>query len=252
MRVVLNLPMSQSFSIAPADLIQQLKLSLQVPEVVQAFARRSIIATRAEQLGIHIEATELQTEADAFRLNHELTTAAETLSWLQKHQLSVDDFEDLIYADLLAIKLAQQLFGAQIEPYFLEHQAEYVKVSLYEIVLADGDLAIELFYTLQEQELPFEEVVRRYATDERSRQRRGYRGMICPAELPPKLAEAVFAVQPPQILQPIQLGTQFHLMLVEERIEPELDETMQKRILHDLFSGWLQEQIAISEVQYEF
>jgi hypothetical protein len=41
-------------------------------------------------------------------------------SWLQKHSLSLDDFEELIYTNfVIAEKLAQHMFADKIEPFFL-------------------------------------------------------------------------------------------------------------------------------------
>lgn len=244
--------MSRSFPVSQSNLVNQLKLSLKVPEVVEAFVARSIISSAAVQANIQVEATELQEAADAFRLKNNLTTAAETLAWLQKYRLSVDDFEDLIYARLLAAKLAIHLFESQVESFYLEHRSEYVKVVLYEVVLPNEDLAIELFYALQEQETTFDEVVRNYASDVRSRRRRGYRGVLRRAELPPELAEPVFAAEPPQVLQPVALRDQFHLLFVEERIEPELDESMRQKITQQLFSRWVRDQLTRAEIRYEF
>jgi hypothetical protein len=42
-----------------------------------------------------------------------------------------------------------------------------------------------------------------------------------------------------------------HLILVEELIEPQLDETLHYKILSDLFSEWLKQQIEQFEVEID-
>jgi len=42
--------------------------------------------------------------------------------------------------------------------HFVEHQLDYAQIVMYEVVLDDEDLAMELFYALQEGEISFPEV----------------------------------------------------------------------------------------------
>jgi parvulin-like peptidyl-prolyl isomerase len=244
--------MAKTFPISQTDLIQQLKLALKIPATVEKLMIRSVVSSHAAQAGITVEATELQEAADTFRLNNSLTTAVETLTWLQKYRLSVDDFEDLIYANLLAAKLARHLFSDLVSTYYQARQSEFVQVVLYEVILDNADMAIELFYALQAQEVTFDEVAKRYSMDARSRRQRGYRGVVCPADLPTELATAVFAANAPEVLRPIVLNGNAHLLYVDERIEPILDESMRERILTELFSTWLKEQVAQADIRYEF
>jgi parvulin-like peptidyl-prolyl isomerase len=153
---------------------------------------------------------------------------------------------------LLAAKLARHLFSDRVEAYYRSHRAESVQVVLYEVVLDNVDMAIELFYALQAQEVTFDEVAKRYSMEVRSRRQRGYRGVLHPADLPSELAEAVFAASAPEVLRPIELKGNVHLLYVEERIEPVLDESMREGILTELFSNWLKEQVAQAEIRYEF
>jgi parvulin-like peptidyl-prolyl isomerase len=59
-----------------------------------------------------------------------------------------------------------------------------------------------------------------------------------------EIAAAVFAVTPPQILKPIMTQKGVHLIRVEEIIQPQLDEQLRVKILGDLFTNWLKQQIA--------
>jgi parvulin-like peptidyl-prolyl isomerase len=229
--------------ISQDEILQQVKLSCQIPTLVKAITERKIVAQKAQALNLQVDTAELQKAADSFRLNNNLATTQETLRWLQRHALSLEDLEALVYHAVLSTKLADALFADQVEPYFMERQLDYIQVAMYEIVLNNGDLAMELFYALQEKEATFTEIARRYGQDPEVRRRAGYRGLITRKDLKPEISAAVFAAKPPQILKPITMGKKTYLISVEEIIAPVLDETLKSQILSALFSNWLTQQV---------
>jgi parvulin-like peptidyl-prolyl isomerase len=235
--------MSQAITISSDDILHQVKLSCQIPEIVEQIVSRKIIANAAAEAGIKVETEELQKAADSLRLISKLNSAEETKVWLQKNGLSLDDFEELIYNNVISGKLAHHLFADKVEPFFVEHQLDYAGVVMYEVVLDDEDLAMELFYAVQEGEMSFYEVAHQYIQDTELRRKGGYRGIVQRKELKPEISAAVFAATPPQVLKPIVTSKGVHLILVEEIIEPELDNKLHYQILSDLFEEWLNQQI---------
>jgi len=170
------------------------------------------------------------------------------LAWLQKHCLSVDEFEEVAHISVLSSKLAQHLFADRVEPFFVEHQLDYAQVVMYEVVLDDEDLAMELFYAIAEGEMSFPEVAHQYIQDTELRRSGGYRGILHRKDLKPEISAAVFAATPPQILKPIVTSSGAHLILVEELIQPKLDDTVRHKILSDLFAAWLKQQLEQAEM----
>jgi parvulin-like peptidyl-prolyl isomerase len=120
---------------------------------------------------------------------------------------------------------------------------DYAGVVMYEVVLDDEDLAIELFYGIQEGEMSFYEVAHQYIQDTELRRKGGYRGIVRRKELKPEISAAVFAAKPPQVLKPIVTSSGVNLILVEEIIQPELDDKLSSQIMFNLFDEWLQQQI---------
>jgi len=114
---------------------------------------------------------------------------------------------------------------------------------MYEVVLDDEDLAIELFYGIQEGEMSFYEVAHQYIQDTELRRKGGYRGIVRRKELKPEISAAVFAAKPPQVLKPIVTSSGVNLILVEEIIQPELDDKLSSQIMFNLFDEWLKQQI---------
>ncbi len=229
--------------ISQDEIFQQVKLSFQIPTLIQAIAERKIVAQKAQALDLKVETDELQKAADSFRLKNNLATTQETLRWLEHHALSLDDLEALVYHAVLSTKLADALFAHQVEPYFMERQLDYTKIVLYEVFLNNVDLAMELFYALQEKEITFAEIARQHAQDPEVKRRGGYRGLVTRKDLKPELSAAVFAAKPPQLLKPITVRKETYLIWVEEIISPVLDETLKSQILSALFLNWLKQQV---------
>ena len=240
--------MSQAITITSEDILHQVKLSCKIPSVIEEIVTRKIIADAAANVGIKAETEELQKAADNIRIMGKLKSADDTWAWLQKHRLSLDDFEEVIYINVISGKLAQHLFTDKVEPFFVEHQLDYAGVVMYEVVLDDEDLAMELFYGIQEGEMSFYEVAHQYIQDTELRRKGGYRGIVRRQDLKAEISAAVFAAKPPQILKPIVTAKGVQLIFVEEIIQPHLDDKLRFQILSDLFSEWLKKQFEKVEV----
>ena len=240
--------MSQAITISAQDILQQVKLSCQIPSIVEQIVTRKVVMDAAAEAGIKVEAEELQQAADNIRLISKLKTADETWEWLNKNCLSLDDFEEMVYTNVISGKLAQHLFVDKIEPWFVEHQLDYAGAVIYEVVLDDEDLAMELFYTLQEGEMSFFEIAQQYIQDTELRRRGGYRGVVRRGEMKAEISAVVFAAKPPQVLKPIVGAKGVYLIWVEEVIQPQLNEKLRYQIISDLFGGWVKEQVEEVEV----
>ena len=239
--------MNNSLSISSRDIIHYIKISCQIPVVVEAIASDRIITDTAEKLGITVEESQIQQEGDLFRANKKLVRAKDTLAWLQQHHLSVDDFEELIYKKILSKKLANHLFGKKVESFFFQHRLNYLAAVTYEIIFDDKDLALEFFYALQEGETTFADIAREHISDPDMRRNGGYRGIRRRADFRPEVASAVFAAKPPQPLKPISTNKGVYLIWVEEIIQPELDDKLRSQIISELFNSWLKQEL--SEMQ---
>lgn len=235
--------MTQTISISRDDILHQIKLSCQIPTIIEGIITRKIITDTAVAAGITVETKELQQAADSIRLLTKLHNAEATWTWLKKHSLSLDDFEELVYHKVISGKLAEHLFIDQVEPYFFEHQLDYTNVVMYEVLLNDEDLAMELFYSLQEGEISFFEIARQHIQDSELRRAGGYKGILRRADLKPEISAAVFATKPPKIIKPILINKNVHLIYVEELIQPQLTTQIRMKIISDLFSAWLKQQI---------
>ena len=240
--------MLNSITITNEELINQAKLNLQIPGLIQSILIRKLIAATAGEKNITVESEELQQAADDFRSESDLLSAQKTWSWLQKHSLSLENFEQLLKDNILAAKVAHELFDQEVEAFFVEHKLDYTQVAMYEVILDDLDLATEIFYALKEEEISLAEVARQYIQEPELRRMGGYKGLLCRHDLKPAISAAVFCASPPQVLQPIMVEDKVHLIFVEEAIKPQLNEELRSEIIWDLFNDWLEDRINELEV----
>ena len=143
---------------------------------------------------------------------------------------------------MLSAKIAEHLFAHQVEAHFAEHRFDYVQVVLYRVVLKNADLAMELFYSLQEDELTFAEMARQYATRPEEQRSGGYQGVISGKDLKAAIAPSVFSASPPEVLRPIRHKRKVYLVYVEEMTQPVLDAALRSQIQAELLTNWLKQQ----------
>lgn len=240
--------MSQAITITNQDILHHLKLACQIPTIIEGIITRKVINSAATEASIQVEIAELQQAADQMRFMNKLLNADDTWAWLQKFALSLDDFEEMVYINVLSGKLAQHLFGDKVEPWFYEHQLDYAAAVMYEVVLDDEDLALELFYELQEAETSFAQMAQEYIQEQELRRKGGYLGLVKRQQMKPEISAKVFAATPGEVLKPIVTSKGVHLIKVEEIIQPELDDKLRYQILSELFEGWLKRQVEEVEV----
>jgi parvulin-like peptidyl-prolyl isomerase len=240
--------MQKKIVVEREDIFQHARLSGQLVTFIEGIATCKIIAATASALEIAVGPEELQHSADEFRLVNQLHGVEETQMWLQQNHLSLDDFETLIQTNAVAQKLAQHLFADRVEAHFYEHALDYAGVVMYEVILKDEDLGMELYFALKEGEISFYEAARQHIQDPTLRRAGGYRGALSRSSLRPEISAAVFAAKPPQLLKPILTSQGVHLISVEEIIRPELNEELRTQLLGDLFSAWIKEKLQESEI----
>jgi parvulin-like peptidyl-prolyl isomerase len=244
--------MSETIVISFHEILDQIKLSAQIPSIVEGILDRQIIKRMATEIGIEAKSEELQQIADNWRVTNRLENPEETWAWLQKHKLSVEEFGQLFHTTIVSAKLAEHLFADRVELFFLEHQLEYTSAIVYEIVLDDEDLAVELHCAISEGEIGFAELAYQYVQDKELSRRGGYRGAVSRQQFKPEISAAVFAANPPELLKPIVTSSGVHLIKVEEIIQPQLNNILRQQILADMFNSWLRQQTEQLEIEIDF
>jgi parvulin-like peptidyl-prolyl isomerase len=229
--------------ISQSELFHQLKISGKIPEMIHGILQQRVLEQAAKELRIDLSDEELQEGADRFRIANKLESTNATERWLKDRMLSMDDFEQLVTTNLLTYKVADRLFSEQVAPYFHQNILNYGAAVIYEVVVSDRNLAIELFYAIQEGDMSFADVAKRYGQDAETQRKGGYLGSVPRQKMLPEVSAAVFAAQPPQIVEPILSAKGTYLIWVEEIVNPTLDDSLREQIRWQLFQEWLQQKI---------
>lgn len=222
------------------EIIGFLKQEMLLKEVCQKILYQTIIERTALEKEIAVTPEEIQSEADKIRHTKRLEKASDTLSWLEDQAISADDWEAGICSQLLSKKLAAHLFNEEVEKYFAQHRLDFEQLLLYQIIVPYEQLAQELFYQIEEEEISFYQAAHCYDIDERRRYQCGYEGKIYRWSLNPAIAAAVFSAALGEIVGPLQTEQGYHLLMVEESIQADLTTERRQEIINKLFKEWLE------------
>jgi parvulin-like peptidyl-prolyl isomerase len=235
--------MSIDLEITSEDIITQLKISQMLPAIKEQILIARIVKNEAEQAGIKVEVNELQEAADTFRLKNKLIGAKITQKWLDIHQLSLDDFENIIHFQLTNDRLKQKILTDKVEKYFYQNKLDFDRVALYEVVLQNKELATELYYAVREGEIKFQDVASKYIEDIELKRKGGYLGQIQRKDLNPELLSVFSTPNPPQVIKPITTAKGHHFLWIEEVIPAELTEEIGQEIQIKLFLEFLRKRM---------
>jgi parvulin-like peptidyl-prolyl isomerase len=221
------------------NILEQIKISCKIPEIIEQIITRRIITYEAEKNDVKVEIHELQKAADDFRAEKHLTSVKKTQMWLDANKLSLDEFEEIIRLDLLSTKLKKFVTASKIEDYFHSHQSDFDSVAMYEIVVEDKELAIEMYYAIKEGEIEFKDAANKYINDLDLKRRGGYLGVLSRNDINIALASVFSTVNTPRIIKPISTSRGFHLIWVEEIIKSELTKEILDEIESRIFKDFL-------------
>jgi len=232
-------------SLQPEAIVDFLKREITLKDTYKRLISQQIISETAKAKGITVTAAEIQAEADRQRHQQHLESSTATFSWLAEQLITPEDWEAGISDRLLATKLAQSLFVHEIEKYFVEHRLEFEQVVLYQLAVPYFQLAQELLYQIEENEISFYEAAHLYDLDEQRRLQCGYAGKLYQWSFNPEIAAILLGANPKDIIGPVQSEQSYTLLMVEEFIPGKLTPEIHTIILDQLFQNWLDRELQL-------
>jgi len=158
--------------------------------------------------------------------------------------VSDDSFERACETLALEPKVRRALApDSRVEEYFVLNRSRFDRAHVSAIVVAEPSLADELLMQIEEDGEDFHALARRHSTDERGRRCGGYLGMLAREDLPSAVSSKVFNAEPGDVLGPFPVDKAHQLLLVEEVIRAELDDTLRAAIREIVFDEWLSESV---------
>jgi peptidylprolyl isomerase len=225
-------------SLSLGDWLVSLRRQGRLRPLLSAAVIEQLLVSRAEQAGLTVSTERLQQAADVFRRQQGLSSAARFQAWLAEQGRSLLDFEDSLERELRIDQLKDHLTRDRITAHFAANQSAYAGAALRLILTSREDQARELLTQVREEGRDFAELAREHSLHP-SRSQGGLLGLVRRRQLPPAIAEAVFAARQGDFVGPLAAVEGFHLFLVESLAPAELNAPTRALIRQELFDAWL-------------
>lgn len=234
----MSIPTNDNFAVPLGAwiLLRQLHLRGRLAPMIREAMVDHFVQQEARQAGLEVSVQELQKAADAFRRRHGLDAAADTQTWLNERNMSVEDFEAGLAEDVLAAKLRQHVTAELMHRHWQANQADYERLRLALVVVGREELARELATQVRDDGRDLTDIVREHGMP-LTRGERFRKG------LPGPLAEALASAGVGQLIGPVATKAGFTLALIEERRPAELDKATREFIQNELFDAWLAKRV---------
>jgi parvulin-like peptidyl-prolyl isomerase len=214
-------------------------------------AQKQMIAPLAKEIIIeqaiaHIECTPeeiARAEKQFFwQMNLNPDQPEKLKTWLTKNYLTREQLRERILRPIKLDRYKEQVWGNQIESYYLKRKEQLDKVLYSLIRTKNPGEAQELYFRISEGEAEFSDLARQYSQGTESQTG----GLVGPVELTvphPQIAEKLKHSQPGQLLPPTRIGEWVVILRLEKYMTAPLDANLRRRLLDELFNKWLNEEI---------
>ncbi len=173
---------------------------------------------------------------------HQLKTETERQAWMQQQGLTESQFLDVATRNLRIEKFKQATWGNKLESHFGKLKPKLDQVAYSLIRTRDAAVVQELYFRVLEGEQSFAELAKQYSQGSEA-ETGGLIGPVAMSTPHPHLARILSVSQPGQLLPPTRIGDWWIIMRLEKLIPARLDEPMRQRLLNEMFSSWLKEQL---------
>jgi parvulin-like peptidyl-prolyl isomerase len=185
---------------------------------------------------------EIASNYQLFCQKNQLTCETQHQVWLSCYGMNTQQLEALATRNLKIEKFKQANWGDKVESYFHQRKSQLDQVIYSVIRHQDTALTQELYFRLLEKEESFSELAQKYSQGPEV-QTGGLVGPIELNECHPGLAKILRASQPGQLWTPMRMGKWVMIVRLEKWIPAQLDELTRRRLLNELFTNWLQQQL---------
>lgn len=222
------------------DILAYLRHSHKIAHIAGLAERDALILAACEKFDITASDEEWQAAGDAFRLQHKLTGAAETLKWLAQQRISAEEWSQGIKIELLTQKLKVHLFGDVVDDHYISNRDNYRRIALSQILVTDLSEALNIVRSLREEKASFCALAVEHSKGKQSKESGGFMGIRFLAELMPEIVEAIAQAPEGAIVSPIQTRFGQHVIKIEKWFPAEFNEAVRETVLNLFFEDWLQ------------
>lgn len=193
----------------------------------------------ASELSIEVTDEELQAAVNQFRLSLGLYSAADTIAWLERIGIELDDLEEMLTAKIIGYKIRENVSKDKIAKYFTENILSFKEALLSHLVMAEEGEIQELKYQIKEEGADFNSMAREYSIDETTRLAGGFMGKITRSVLDSEAEAAVFGASAGDVVGPFKVDEGYQLIKIEKFNKPALNDDVTEFIKDILYRQWL-------------
>lgn len=185
---------------------------------------------------------ESRTAVEQFCVQHQLTSPEARQAWLQSQNMTEAELEQMAIRPLLIEQFKQATWAHKVENYFLSRKSSLDHVVYSLIRTKNPGLAHELYFRIAEGEQTFADVARDFSEGPESRTG-GLLGPVPVSQPHPAIGKLLAVSTPGQLWSPRPLAEWMVIIRLEKFMPAQLDESMRRRLIDELFETWLQEQL---------
>lgn len=207
-----------------------------LPLLIRRYIERSssshIIPTEADQLAFQSTFLASNNIIDLDGLNQ----------WLVKNDISEPQLSKQIYHTLQIAQFKSSKYSSLVQSTFLNLKDSLDKVMYSLIRTKSSSKAFELYTRLTEEEATFADLASQYSEGSESQ----VNGLIGPIELGRlnlSIAERLRMSKQGQMWEPFEEEGWWVLLRLEKYLPSQLDDSMTERIINDLHSNWLHQNV---------
>lgn len=186
---------------------------------------------------------ERKSAIENFRVQHQLTSPEALKAWLQNLDMSEEEFEQMTIRPLLIEKFKQATWLNKVDNYFVTRKSNLDHVVYSLIRTKNPGLAHELYFRILEGEQSFAEAARDHSEGPEGKTG-GLLGPVPVSQPHPAIGKLLSVSQPGQLWSPRPLAEWTVIIRLEKFMPAQLDDSMRRHLIDELFETWLQEQLA--------
>jgi parvulin-like peptidyl-prolyl isomerase len=229
---------------------QALRRSLMNPTgFLQLTVENLLIRDYSSKQNLEVSDSELQAAADEFRYQLGLESIESLTLWIRENNLTLVDFQESLDLQLLKGKVLASIPDSQIQTYFIEHQMDFERLEIYTLCLDSHSLAQEIYTQITEEGENFHLLAMEYSTDEATRPRAGYMGLLGRSDLPAEVEAPAFQCQAGDVFGPILLDEK-HWLYKVNRVHSARLEDVQDKIRLELYRLLVEELKSEASIEY--
>lgn len=193
--------------------------------------------------GISCTSEEIGQWVQEFWQQQQVTTPQQQQAWLKQHYLTPEQVVSIATRPHRLQRFKEMTWGAEVESYFLSRKNQLDRVVYSVIRTPERGVAQELYFRISEGEQPFAEVAKQFSQGPEANTG-GLIGPISLGKLHPSLGKLLSVSQAGQVWPPVQLGSWWVVVRLEQLLPAQLDESTRQHLLDEMFQNWMQTQIS--------